>query len=409
MAFGTGTHETTNMCMQLLEKHLKSDMRVMDVGTGSGILAIAAARLGAKEVLAIDIDPAAVKVARENIVLNHVEDRVRAVEGDLCKSEAMPCDLAVANIVADAIRMLAAPLTRHLQRRPADLLRHHPRAGAGCAGRRAGGGLCGGGPPGEGRVGRSGTEKRGGMMHRFYVEHPASAGKTAVLSPEESAHAARVLRLRPDEEIVLLDGQTLWSAKLEVVNDRACEARVLSALPSPEPCAKVTLIQGLPKSDKLEWIVQKATELGVWALWPVEMTRCVARGGKDSRRDRLSRIALEAAKQSGRAHVPQIEPAQAFRQALEALKKDPPDLLLTAWEEERALPMSRAIADFAAHHGRPGRVAVVIGPEGGIAAEEWEALRALGAVSVTLGPRILRTETAGLCALSVLWAALGEM
>ena len=66
------------------------------------------------EVLAIDIDPAAVKVARENIVLNHVEDRVRAVEGDLCKSEAMPCDLAVANIVADAIRMLTAPLTRHL-------------------------------------------------------------------------------------------------------------------------------------------------------------------------------------------------------------------------------------------------------------------------------------------------------
>ena len=116
---------------------------------------------------------------------------------------------------------------------------------------------------------------------------------------------------------------------------------------------------------------------------------------RSSRRDRLSRIALEAAKQSGRAHVPQIEPAQAFRQALEALKKDPPDLLLTAWEEERALPMSRAIADFAAHHGRPGRVAVVIGPEGGIAAEEWEALRALGAVSVTLGPRILRTGNGG--------------
>ena len=116
MAFGTGTHETTSMCMQLLEKHLQEGMRVMDVGTGSGILAIAAARLGAREVLAIDIDPAAVKVARENIALKHVRDRVRAVEGDLCKSEAMPCDLAVANIVADAIRMLAAPLTRHLKK-----------------------------------------------------------------------------------------------------------------------------------------------------------------------------------------------------------------------------------------------------------------------------------------------------
>lgn len=246
-------------------------------------------------------------------------------------------------------------------------------------------------------------------MHRFYVERPAAAGEAAVLSPEESAHAARVLRLRPGEEIVLLDGQALWSARLEVVNDRACEARVLETLPSPEPCARVTLIQGLPKADKLEWIAQKATELGAWALWPVEMARCVARGGKDSRRERLSRIALEAAKQSGRAHVPQIETARSFRQALEALKSDPPDLLLTAWEEEHALPMSRAVAGFVAERGLPGRVAIVIGPEGGIAPEEWEALRALGAVSVTLGPRILRTETAGLCALSVLWAALGEM
>lgn len=116
MAFGTGTHETTNMCMQLLEKHLRGGMRVMDVGTGSGILAIAAAKLGAKDILAIDIDPDAVKVAKENIALNHVGGQVRAVVGDLCKSEAMPCELAVANIVADAICMLAGPLTRHLER-----------------------------------------------------------------------------------------------------------------------------------------------------------------------------------------------------------------------------------------------------------------------------------------------------
>jgi len=116
MAFGTGTHETTNMCMQLLEKHLQDGMRVMDVGTGSGILAIAAARLGAKDILAIDIDPDAVKVAIENVELNGVKEHVRVVVGDLCKSEAMPCDLAVANIVADAICMLSGPLTRHLEK-----------------------------------------------------------------------------------------------------------------------------------------------------------------------------------------------------------------------------------------------------------------------------------------------------
>lgn len=114
MAFGTGTHETTNMCMQQLERCLKPGLRVMDVGTGSGILAIAAAKLGAQNVLAIDIDPDAVKVAKENVELNHVTKQVRVVVGDLCKSEAMPCEVAVANIVADAICMLAGPMTRHL-------------------------------------------------------------------------------------------------------------------------------------------------------------------------------------------------------------------------------------------------------------------------------------------------------
>ena len=116
MAFGTGTHETTNMCMQLLERYLADGMRVMDVGTGSGILAIAAAKLNAKDILAIDIDPDAVKVAKENVALNGVEEQIRVVVGDLCKSEAMPCDLAVANIVADAICMLAGPMTRHLEK-----------------------------------------------------------------------------------------------------------------------------------------------------------------------------------------------------------------------------------------------------------------------------------------------------
>lgn len=114
MAFGTGTHETTGMCMEMLDKHLQSGMRVMDVGTGSGILAIAAAKLGAEKVLGVDIDPDAVKVAAENVLKNGVERQVRIIQGDLVKGEVMPCELAVANIVADAICMLAGPLTRHL-------------------------------------------------------------------------------------------------------------------------------------------------------------------------------------------------------------------------------------------------------------------------------------------------------
>ena len=114
MAFGTGTHETTAMCLSLLEKHLTPGMRVMDVGTGSGILAIAAALLGAGEVLAIDIDPDAVRVAAENIQRNGVEGIVRAVQGDLLRGESLPCELATANIVADAVCMLLTPLKQRL-------------------------------------------------------------------------------------------------------------------------------------------------------------------------------------------------------------------------------------------------------------------------------------------------------
>lgn len=115
MAFGTGTHETTNMCMVLLEKFLQKGMRVMDIGTGSGILAIGAAKLGAQSVLAIDIDTDAVKVARENIARNGVEATVRAVQGNMVLGAAMECDLAVANIVAGAICVLAEPIKKYLR------------------------------------------------------------------------------------------------------------------------------------------------------------------------------------------------------------------------------------------------------------------------------------------------------
>ncbi len=249
-------------------------------------------------------------------------------------------------------------------------------------------------------------------MHRFYVDTPISdAGATVALNAEESAHAARVLRLKAGEEVRLLDDENLWEAVLETVDAKETTARVTACCPSPEAPAQAVVFQGLPKADKLELIAQKGTELGMWELWPVEMERSVAKADKadkgDKKRERLSRIALEAAKQSGRAHVPEIAPTIPFARALARL--DDFDLVLVAWEEEHALPMSQAVAKYVSEHGTPGRVMIVIGPEGGISQREWELLKEHGAVSVTLGRRILRTETAGLCALSVLWTALGEM
>ena len=115
MAFGSGTHETTGMCLALLEKAVHPGDRVIDVGTGSGILAIGAALLGAKDVLAIDIDPSAVKVAKENIAHNGLSDRIQAVQGNLLDaSNDSMCEVCVANIIADVICMFAAPLVNHI-------------------------------------------------------------------------------------------------------------------------------------------------------------------------------------------------------------------------------------------------------------------------------------------------------
>ena len=114
MAFGTGTHETTSMCVELIEKHYHGG-KMLDVGTGSGILAIAAAKLGARDVLGVDIDPMAVQVAIENVEKNHLSDKIKIVEGDLVAGlHDVNCEFAVANILADVIKLLAAPLRAHL-------------------------------------------------------------------------------------------------------------------------------------------------------------------------------------------------------------------------------------------------------------------------------------------------------
>lgn len=249
-------------------------------------------------------------------------------------------------------------------------------------------------------------------MHGFFVnESIVSAGQTLALPDAEREHAARVLRLRAGQAVRLLNGEAHCEATLTRVEPGCVEAVVTALLPSAEPPARATLWQGLPKSDKLELIAQKGTELGMCALLPVEMERSVSRMGKpDSERkklERLSRISLEAAKQSGRERVPAIESAVGFEAALKQINRF--DAAFILWEEERDLPLSKAVASHIAERGAPHSVLLIAGPEGGISRNEYERMRAEGAVGVTLGRRILRTETAGLCALSVLWAALGEM
>ena len=115
MAFGSGTHETTGMCLSLLDENISGGEEIIDVGTGSGILAIGAALLGAARVLAIDIDPDAVRVAAENVSKNHVEEIVEVRQGDLLRQVSAVCDICVANIISDVIISFAAPLKAHIR------------------------------------------------------------------------------------------------------------------------------------------------------------------------------------------------------------------------------------------------------------------------------------------------------
>ncbi|GAJ99095.1 LOW QUALITY PROTEIN: ribosomal protein L11 methyltransferase [Geomicrobium sp. JCM 19055] len=117
MAFGTGTHETTLLCLQALEHIVNDGDTVIDVGTGSGILSIAAAKLGAKAVHAVDLDPLAVQVAKENSEANNVSERITIEQRDLLSesSNEQKADIVVANLLAHLVIALAPDIHRHLK------------------------------------------------------------------------------------------------------------------------------------------------------------------------------------------------------------------------------------------------------------------------------------------------------
>ena len=243
-------------------------------------------------------------------------------------------------------------------------------------------------------------------MHRFFAEGVAGAGSEAVLRGDEARHAYQVLRLRPGDECELLCAGERWRGEITSLTPEEGRARALSPLPSTEPRLRVTLYQGLPKGDKMETIIQKAVELGAAAAVPVAMARCVARlDAKDAAKktDRWQRIAAEACKQSGRCAMPEVCPVVSAAKLPALLSAH--QAAIVPWEEERAL----SLAGFVREHPDLTDLAVVIGPEGGISPEEIGAMKAAGCVPVTLGPRILRTETAGMAAIAALMALCGEM
>ncbi len=237
-------------------------------------------------------------------------------------------------------------------------------------------------------------------MHRFFAERLNE--NTAVLPPEEENHALRVLRLQAGDGCQALMDGCVYAAVIRETSPRVV-LTIQEELPSPEPSLSVTLYQGIPKGEKMDFIVQKCTEAGVCRVVPVAFSRCVARWeGKDAakKQARYQRIAAEAAKQSGRAVTPDIAMPLSFTEMCGEIGKH--HLILVPWEEEHGNGLR------ANWHGEKD-AAIIIGPEGGISSEEIDRLRAAGAKPVTLAPRIFRTETAGLAALISRLTKSGDM
>ncbi len=228
---------------------------------------------------------------------------------------------------------------------------------------------------------------------RFFVPPAALDGDTIVFAMREAHHIARVLRLRPGTRIVVFDGRREVDAELLAVGDAGVTAAKTGAPRAAVRPFSLVLLQGVPRGPKMDVIVRMATEIGVSAVHPVLTERSVI-DPSPARVERWRRIAREAAKQCGRADVPEISLPVVLGDALAAI--GPVDLLIVPWEET-----ARPLGEVAA--GRPfASAAFLIGPEGGLTAVEVGTVRAAGGEAISLGPLLLRTETAGLVTAAML-------
>lgn len=239
-------------------------------------------------------------------------------------------------------------------------------------------------------------------MQRFFVT-PDQVGEDKIrIQGSDVNHMKNVLRMRPGEEVMVSDGNNRqYRCRVEDYPDGEAVLAILEAgLVDTELPSRIYLFQGLPKQEKMELIVQKAVELGVCQVIPVQTRRCVVKldAKKAAKKvQRWQQIAESAAKQAGRGYIPAVSEVMTFQEALafsEAL-----DIRLIPYELADGMEGTRKILDGI----RPGQsVGIFIGPEGGFEKEEVSRAVEAGALPITLGKRILRTETAGIAVLSIL-------
>jgi 16S rRNA (uracil1498-N3)-methyltransferase len=260
----------------------------------------------------------------------------------------------------------------------------------------------GGGYSGAGRVVSAAMPR-----DRFFVAGERAAGERIALASDDAHKLRTVLRRRTGDAVEIVDARgTAYRARLEVGADIVC-ATLEASVAEPggaETAARIVLAQAVPKGQKMDFIVEKATELGVAAIVPLRSERVAGERTGAHKSERWQRIAKSAAQQAGRGRIPSIEPETGWAGLVASFTQF--DRVYVAWEAAAAGPLRER---FEAEARAATSVLVVIGPEGGFSAAEVAAAQAAGGIPVSLGPRVLRTETAALVVLAALLYARGEL
>ena len=236
-------------------------------------------------------------------------------------------------------------------------------------------------------------------MYHFFVSEEQINGENAYIEGSDVNHIANVLRMKPGEELLIsVKGDWDYLCKIVDIETDRVNLKVLESMEQRELPVNITLLQGIPKSDKLEMIIQKAVELGVSEIIPVKTKRVVVKIDEkkvDTKVNRWNAIAESAAKQSKRSIVPKVYEPMSIDNALEIVKDF--GVKLIPYENADGIDKTRKILDSM---DKTKNIAVFIGPEGGFEESEVEIIKNSGFEVITLGKRILRTETAGLALLS---------
>lgn len=246
-------------------------------------------------------------------------------------------------------------------------------------------------------------------MVRLFVEE-IKEGEETIVSGREFHHLTRVLRLKERDSLSIFDGKGKeFKATIKSVTKKEAILMLVETMKgSKESPVKIILAQGIPKLNKMDYIIQKATELGVYEIVPVVTSRTVPdlKGEKAFKRTlRFKRIALEAARQCGRSSIPAVSEIKTLKDLLSSNKL--PELKLILWEEEKERPLKNILVNR-----NPQDILFLIGPEGGFSQEEVTMAMENKFLPVILGKRVLRTETASLAFLSIIqyeWGDIGKV